>query len=438
MNGVLNKTYTDHSRFQIGMVLFFALVVLRNVFLLPIPVAVILLLNACLIFFGSKEEIVALFVCYIPLEASFQFKYGILLCALFYLIKSRFRFKVAGNQYGLLILAMVIWELLHFVIGDFSVNEYLRSVAELAFLFIIVMDKNEFDFPFIARCLIVTTCFVGTAMLANLLIKYQFDFVSLFLLQHYRLGVINENIGIANLNYNANQLGYIFCLSILTELILITKYKPTARQYVVLFYLIFLGLLTKSRSFFVCLIFTLILFILFQSNKNRSLKTRRILAVILLLLVFLILINVFAADIINQYIERFSSDDVSNSRNTIFLDYHRLLSNGALVRWFGLGTQNLFGNIVRHYDIQMIQVPHNGLQEVAVMWGIPGLVLFLLFLAGMIHFDMVKKEKLLHLSVLLLTLFSSMFGQLITNSTKLMALTFILVLMRYRFKEKTE
>ena len=438
MNLVINKTHSDHSAFQIGMLLFFGLVVLRNVFLLPIPVTVILLLNLAIAFVCSKEEIVALFLCYIPLEASFQFKYGILICLIFYLIKNGLTFKFSRNKYAFFILAMIIWELFHFVIGDFEVNEYFRGVAELSFLFLIIMSGEEFDFPFIARTLISAICFLGTAMLANLLIKHHFDFSSLFLVQDYRLGVINENIGISNLNYNANQLGYIFSLGILSELILITKTKVTAANYVVMFYLIFLGLLTKSRSFLLSLVFAFILFILFQPRQNFSRKLNRTLLALLLFLIFLILLNVFASGIINQYIARFSEDDVSNSRNDIFTQYHRLIVDKPLVNVFGLGLQNFREKIHLLYDINMFQVPHNGFQEIAVVWGIPGLLAFFLFLAGMIHYDMVRKEWVLHLSLLLLTLFSCMFGQLITNSTKLMAFTFILILMRYRFEEKTE
>ena len=427
---------TGHSRFYIGLTLFFIIVFLRNVLLIPIPVVTVLVLNVCLIFVFSVEEIVALFVCYIPLEATFQFKYGILVCVAAFLIKNKFKLHGIGKSYGFWIILMMVWELFHFVIVDFSINEYFRSIAELAFLFLVVMHGEKVDFKFISKCLVITTCFIGTSMLLNLMLKNGFSFSSVFLVQDYRLGVINENIGISNLNYNANQLGFIFCLSILTQLIKITKLKSTATDYILLFYLVFLGLLTKSRSFLVCLLFSFLLYIIFQMNKGNSNRRTNVYRVLLLCLTFAILINIFAPGIIGQYIDRFSVDDVSNARNNIFSSYHSLIKNGPLVMLFGLGLQNLTDKISILYGIDMIQVPHNGFQQILVMWGIPGLVMFAIFLKDMIQYDMVKKDKILHMSLLLLMILSCMFGQLIDNSTKLMSLTYILVLMRYDFEDE--
>ena len=73
------------------------------------------------------------------------------------------------------------------------------------------------------------------------------------------------------------------------------------------------------------------------------------------------------------------------------------------------------------------QVPHNGLQEALVIWGIPGIVAVLMWLGMIVRFSMAHsgfKRDFYQFTPLLLTLVFAMSVQLLTESRILLALSF--------------
>ena len=77
-------------------------------------------------------------------------------------------------------------------------------------------------------------------------------------------------------------------------------------------------------------------------------------------------------------INRFTGQDVTSGRTDLFSYYSMALLERPVVLLFGVGLEDYPNKVIATFDY--FNIPHNGIQELLVMWGIPGLVLFTLLI----------------------------------------------------------
>ena len=274
--------------FYIELAVLIALVFVRNVLKAEIPVLVFLALTAIIALLGTKEEIVTLGICCIPLSATFQYKYTLLICILVYSFKYPKDIKLSQHIFPLL--CMMVWEFVHALAYDFTLNEYFRSFSEMIFCtFLMLCTYKKYNYGKICRILAVCTICLLFMLLINLLKEVNYDFQRLFS-GYYRLGVEagRENYDIG---YNANALGYMCLLSIAGLLQLVVAKQQRLGDYALMALLLFFGILTKSRSFLLSGAVLLLMFIwCWKPNVSGRIKNFFLVAVIVTAVIIVLLI----------------------------------------------------------------------------------------------------------------------------------------------------
>ena len=167
-------------------------------------------------------------------------------------------------------------------------------------------------------------------------------------------------------------------------------------------FLVFIGLLTVSRTFLLCLAVIVVLYILLQ---KRSLFQRALTVLILgsVAIIMLLLISKYFPSIIDNYDNRFGAEDVTGGRSYLLKFYNELILSSPENLFFGIGIQSIASKALAITGVN-VQVPHNGYQQLIVAWGIPGLVLMVLFVYKIISQarKLSKKTPLLYYLPLLL------------------------------------
>ena len=124
---------------------------------------------------------------------------------------------------------------------------------------------------------------------------------------------------------------------------------------------------------------------------------------------------------------RFGEEDITNGRDEIFLFYTEHILSSPQYFFFGIGIQSVVEKIQMIHDTQM-SVPHNGLQEAVVVWGIVGLVLMLCLLLALFRASRgTCKRRAVALVPFAIWGLYMMTCQLVTASTTLLALLLIFV-----------
>lgn len=377
-DGVININKNGHLVYWGLMGLFFLLVILRNLLLLPIPVAVYLVIPVLIGIKCTKTEIVAFAISCLPLGSTFQYK----LALLFLLVIVFFRFGSSRkiNRYVIPIVLMGVWELLHAIVDvQFGVYEFFRSFAELLFILLLIADSQKnYDYSFVIDSLLICTTFICIVILLSLMRSGSiYDILS----SKYRFGVASEDLEYGA-NISDNRLGTICNISILCLLQRQQLKGNSLRDTILLFVLIFFGLLTKSRTFLMCLALNLLYFFTIPSTMKKSRKYSLVVLVVLIS-VWLLFQNRLS-EVLGSFADRFKTTDITSGRNALMILYHDLIVSNSRVSLFGLGLQNLSDKL-RSISIAYINVPHNGIQEVLIIWGIPGLIIVVSFVLSLLN-----------------------------------------------------
>ena len=124
-------------------------------------------------------------------------------------------------------------------------------------------------------------------------------------------------------------------------------------------------------------------------------------------------------------LSRFESDETGSGRTWIFEDYNQYMVENLWVMFWGVGLNNFQEKVMTTYNISTA-VPHNGIQEIVVAWGIPGLILVTLLIAVMIAQSKKygTRKTLLNYIPLIILISKSMAGQFITSGYTILALAF--------------
>lgn len=417
---------SKHGRnpFYIGMAMLVAIIFVRNLYMETMPVIVVLAVASAVALISDRDELCAMAICCIPMSAAFQYKYFILICMIIYLLKYYGDFRISMAVFPLLLLMW--WELLHGFFGTFSIVEYIRGFTELIFCtFLLLSVRRKVDYPLVCRMLaVVTVCMLSIAFI-KLLRENQYSFESVFS-GGYRFGKQSEE-GSYLLNYNANAVGFICNLAIIGLMQLNMARRGTVRDYLLLAVLFLFGTMTMSRSFLVCFALILGYYIFANAGDNRK-RVLRMATTIALITFLIFVVYWLVPELFRQYLERFVEDDISNGRLDLLAFYNEHIFSEPKYLFFGIGLQDIGGKIRTLYRSVGLNVPHNGIQETVVCWGLPGLAFVGVYLGTMIYTSKRMNEESRHslfsFMPFILVLVKAQSGQMITSSDILLGLSY--------------
>ena len=383
-----------------------------------VPVVVIALL-------GDKTELIAICMCLIPFHESLDFYYALVLVIAIYVFKN-FR-QIRINASFFLMLLMVLWELLHCLAGDFSPVTFVVSLLPIiALVVFLCSDFSDLDYPFVVRAVAAAAMVVCVTMLVQLLWISRFNLAAFFA-NLRRLGALSEQsadrLQLSGGLIQTNSLGVICVL--ITATLLQLRFSGQSKRsdtYVMLTLLIF-GTFTASRTFLVCL--ALMIFLVLMGQKG-VVKKLRYLGIAILALGFLVLLfSIFFTEQLEYYVSRFFEADITTGRDDLMVVYHRFITENMNVLFFGVGLQDYGDKLVNHYRVAN-NVPHNSIQEIAVIWGIPGLLLMAVLIFWLCYqaYRKMGRRKLINYIPVIIILFKSVAGQLLTSNYSMLALSF--------------
>lgn len=402
-----------------------ALLFAKNGLDMAIPMKGILLVAIAPAFFASPTQMIAMALAFIPLGSGFQYKYALMAYVLIGIV--RFGSQMHFSKLTFPLIVMILWEMLHVVVGEMEINELMRGFAEFVFLWFISCQKlKDLEIRVIARSLaiaVVGVCCITMYMQTTLVMGDVSDVLSQGGDGSYRFGNNNnKEEELFSLVFNPNQLGFICNLAIAALLVLMRLRKSTLIDVVMLSLCVTFGSFTLSRSFLVCLAFLLLSFILLSTNSLRQ----RILYIILLTLLIggvVWAIDAFLPDVIKNFTARFEVEDLSNNRIDLFVFYNQHIFSTAEYCLFGIGLQNFGEKLIQLYNPD-IEVCHNGFQEAWVAWGLPGLVMVLWWLQQLVAESRrwcLTKRYFSYLPLILILL-DMQAGQFIRSNTNMLAL----------------
>lgn len=401
------------------------MLIARYLFRINVPSAVVLMIAVIPAIFGSTNELLACVVSFIPISVAFQYKYALLISMVVMLLKNRWRKRSATAI--LLVLIMMFWEILHFVYGYFSIIEYVRDFAELLFLGgLIMIDIGDLDHKVIIRSLAIFTVGICGIMFIMQLQQNNFNLLKVFSRSaaSWRFGQSNMRSDTFALNFDSNILGFICNLST-CGLLLLRKRKEYVKFDIVLTVAsLFFSLITLSRAAIVCMLLIVALYVFGGENKG----WRRVVGILSIFAVVIIMgmaVNIYMPAIFTNLLERFTRKDIWNGRDSLFAKYMEFVFSSPINLLFGIGMQGIVEKVSP--AIGVAQLPHNGLQEALVVWGIPGFISVLTWFGMIIRLSMIysgSKRDFYQFAPFLLTLVFVMSVQLLTESKTILALSF--------------
>lgn len=411
-----------HTLFYSFFIIMLFMVAVRNVLHVELPVVLFLGITVLIASFCEKDEIIAFSMACIPLSTAFQYKYALFIIIIIYCV--RFSKKVKITSKVLPIVIMLVWEVLHFFVGDFVWLELLRGFAELIFLaFLFSVEEENFDIKLISKVLTTTTLVICFFILLIQLETNNYDFSKLFS-GTLRFGAADEEVENFGLNFNENGLGGICNLAIIATLLVADSNKLKIRDIITVVLLAVFGAMTMSRTFLLCFIALMIYYFAFQKGTIDK-KITRLIGILVIIVVAFFLLRAILPQVIENFAARFEESDITNGRTELLSFYNEHIFSSPKYTLFGIGMQDVFEKISELYSTT-INVPHNGYIEIMVVWGLPGLMLFV-WLIGCIIKKNVEKiiiRKKIQYAPLIFTLVFAMAGQLLTSEIKLLFLAF--------------
>lgn len=422
------QTRTNNQIFKVYLLAMFALMAVRYLLKVDVPAAAFLLVAMLPVWCGTTSEQLAFAVSCIPLSVAFQYKYALLILSVAFLVKNHWRIKKSGVF--IIVLVMMLWELWHAFYGQFSYVEYLRGFAELILLGVVTsIDLHEVDHKLVIRSLTISVVGVCAIMLIMQMQQFGFDLAAVFgrSAHSFRFGQSNMASGRFAINFNANNLGFICNLATCGSLLLAIRKEHGRMDIILAICSVIFAMMTLSRAAIICAIMIFCGFLLLNDGKLTT-KIWSCLGGLLIVLLALILVQHFVPSVFENILERFQRKDVWNGRGGLFKYYNQFLFLSPMYFLFGIGMQCIYEKVMLHSPVA--DVPHMGLQEVWVAWGVVGFVML-----GILIWKVIRTSKLYsegkrqpyQFMPLMLTLVFTMSGQLITSSRALMAFTFAYV-----------
>ena len=430
---VIRIKKSSHLTFACLTTLLMGLVFVRYAFGINIPGILLTAVIIAIAAIGDRDEIIAISMCCIPLHEAIDFYISLAFCAMILAIKCYDRIRI--GFIAILCVVMIIWELLHFFSPGSDLRLLITSLIPLAFLAIFLScDVSNINYAFIVRSVAYVTVGMGFMLLLNCIVNANFNIV-LAMANLQRLGHLSEDQIINGGAIHPNSLGIINVLAStgLFHLRSINQQKKT--DYLLIVLLVTIGVLTSSRTFLVCLV--LMAFLLIIGQRGSIEKKMKFVAILFVFAILsLLLLYLFFPALLEYYIGRFNVDDITTGRDDLMVDYHNFIISNGDIMFFGAGLNNLAEKVVEIYRVSF-NVPHNGIQEILVAWGIPGLLMIGLLILMMIFESnkYARRKGVLNYTILLIILVKSMAGQILTSGYTLLALAFAYLSLCQDFSE---
>lgn len=389
-----------------------------------IPPAALLAVSVLIALLGDRDETIALCICMIPLDTSVQYTYVLLAALALYMVK--FSRTVRFNLTIVPVLLMILWELLHCFGEPFSIPGFISDCLPLLLLAVLMCAGDQkLDYDFIVRALAVSVAAMCLCLLGRLLYVAGFDLGATFSgLRRLGLDTGETNLAITGGQQNPNTLG-IQCVLAMTGLIQLrgSGRNKSGDGALILFLLVF-GALTSSRTYLACLAIMAVLLVLSQKGSLSG-KLKFMGGVVLVLLAAVLLLALFFPELLEFYYSRFFVEDISTGRTDLMVAYHEFVMSDPEVLFFGVGLHDFISKILEQYRVASV-VPHNGIQELVIVWGIPGLLMFLLLWAAMIlrSRQLNEKQSLIHYIPLLVLLAKVQVGQMLDSPYTMLAFSY--------------
>lgn len=389
-----------------------------------IPLAALLAVTVLIALLGGRDETAALCLCMIPLHTSVQYTYVLLFALVLYLVK--FSAGVRFNLTIVPVLLMLLWELLHCFGEPFGVAELVGDFLPLLLLAVLMCAGDEkFDYDFIVRALAVSIAAMCLCLMGRLLYAANFNLgATLSGLRRLGLDTEETNLAITGGQQNPNTLG-ILCVLAMTGLIQLrgSGRKKPGDGALILFLLVF-GALTSSRTYLACLAIMAVLLVLGQKGSLSG-KLKFLGGILLVLLAALLVLWLLFPELLEFYYGRFFMEDISTGRTDLMAAYHKFIMSDPKVLFFGIGMQDYAPKLLEVYRVAS-HVPHNGIQELIIAWGIPGLLLFGFLWAVMIlrSRQQNKNQTLIHYIPLLVLLAKVQVGQMLDSPYTMLAFSY--------------
>ena len=419
---ILNDRTGINCLFLIWTVLIFC----RYGLEIGISTVIILLVAILIISFGNVKEIIAVVICCIPLYTTFNYMIALLYGNFVLLIK--FRKKIKIDLMLFISILIFIWELSHGFIGPFSFKEFIYFVTPyITLLLINACDNSDIDYDYLG------IMFARFVALSGISLFYRTVSLNggnvIHAVQNMgRLGLIDEGSFNIGGQINPNSFG-IMCVLAIAILFQSYFYKSkNLKKIIFIIVLIILGALTVSKTYIVLLVLTICLFIV-TGKKQKKQLIGAVLAVIGV--GSFILLRVFPT-IVDTFIGRWSAEDLSTGRLSImFESYEAIWANPELFM-FGVGIQDYSDKTQQFVAI----APHDFINELLMIWGIPGLIIFLALIISVVLAAKKKNKnvKLINLIPLIIIIAKSFSGHWITSGYTMLAISLAYLSLAYDFQ----
>lgn len=426
--------HKSHGRYYLFMLVLFLLVIIRNVIGIKIPVASFLLIALFVGMLCNSEENVAFICSMAPFEMTFQYRYMIIICAIFLVIKKQ---KIVLKNI-IPIVFMILWDCLHYVNEGVALASAMRAFGVLLGLGLVLMVKPiDYSDGLPMRSLAVCTLFscMITFYVNKGLTGYSFA-------SSDRLGSTYDMAESYNALLNPN-VGSFLCVLSICGLVLLLKYG--SNKYIdipIIAALSVFILLFQSKSAMISVAFAIIIY-LYANNKNWIMPTLRVIG---LLVLMMILGFVFFRKAIEGVLSRFLAGDFSTGRVGIFQFYHDYLFAEPKRYLFGIGLYDYAARIAAQLNRAVLEnshavtyvndrlvliVSHNNIQEILLIWGIPGVMMMGWLLKCIIQHRRMKRNIMHYLAFYFILLYTLQ-GQLLSSNVAIIGLIFSLVCMEYQ------
>jgi Predicted membrane-associated, metal-dependent hydrolase len=404
---LISKTQLLNKSFFILCCLITALLIMRDVGGVNMSKWVFLFLSICA-FIIFDINYLAIFLCFlIPYIVGLPNSYIFIIGLCIFIIKNFTKIEI--NRYLIGVILIFIVELMSFIYGTFSIDEYIRFVAPLLLISLIIFNKRYsldhkrmlfyFLFASIGAELSVTLQSISVNGLDSLISS------------GVRLGdtsqlLLEEGMRIT---YNPNSLGLLCALCISILLVLFSRGKQNKLIIAALLvFQIFIGSMSLSRSFIILLLIIALIYGLSIAKSIRGFLKGIALISIVTLGVYTS-INYYSPSLLASFSTRLTVNDISNGRLEIATLYFDILAQHPERIFLGVGLQdypNKYGMSIES---------HNGLQEVLITWGVVGIFLVAVYIYGIFKYGwrgVVKKDrKIIYLLPLIVIIVGVQSGQ---------------------------
>ena len=415
----------SHTGFYIFFSVLLLLIFIRYAFQIDIPRLMFLIIIVLIVLQGDKNEIIAMCMCCIPLHEAVDFFYSVTACAVILVFKSYKRFKVNITIFPLI--CLIVWELIHCFNTKFSATGLLSIFIPIIMLTILMcIDVSNCDYAFITRMIATTTLITCMMLLGKVLYFSGFNVLAAFA-SLQRLGLESEttrNTLKISGAVNPNTLG-IVCVLVSTGLLQIrSQGQAKKRDMIMLLLLIVFGTLTSSRTYLVCLAVMVMLLLIGQKGTINK-KIRFFLMFVIILAFGILILNILFPELMQYYSARFKVKDITTGRAELMIEYHKFIVANAKNLFFGIGGQDFANRLINVYRVTW-NIPHNGIQELVVAWGVIGLIIFTILVVLMILNSKKynKDQILLNYIPLIIILVKIQAGQMIMSSYTMLAFSY--------------